>query len=212
MPRAPLENALLILLIVLGVACTALCLDQSGTSVEAQGQLQVQRRIVQLNCRLNEMVQLDGVVGASEICQAGHSVNALMLANLCLEHSSNRYGETVFVWPRVIPRHVLIETELPPVEFVLPVGVPEAVDAGGECNGPLNALILGDHDNVRVSYLSRELSSSLHLSEERRKAGDRRVGQATKEVIGDPVRPRCFVGELPHQFTKQGSVGRCCLC
>ena len=74
-----------------------------------------------------------------------------MFANFSFEHPTNSYGKTVFVRSCIVPWHVLIKAELPSVEFVLLVGVPKPVDARGECNGSLDALILWKRDDVGAS-------------------------------------------------------------
>ena len=76
-----------------------------------------------------------------------------MLANLGFEHSSNCNGEAVLIRTCMIPWHVLVQAELPFVKIVLAIAVPKPVDAGGESDRSLNALALGDHDDVGVPQL-----------------------------------------------------------
>ena len=89
-----------------------------------------------------------------------------LLAYLCFEHPANRDGEAVFVMSCMIPRHVLIQTKLPSLEVVLPVQVPKTIEAGCEGNGPLDALVLRDHDDVGVPHLKWKFSRMFHLSEQ----------------------------------------------
>ena len=74
-------------------------------------------------------LELYRVIEAGEVCQTGHGVDALVLANLSLQHSSDRNGEAVFVRACKVPWHILIQRQLPAVKLVLPVGVPQPVKA-----------------------------------------------------------------------------------
>ena len=94
--------------------------------------------VLQFPGRLDEV---NRVVEASQVCQAGHGVDALMFSNLGFKHPAHSDGEAIFVRPCMIPGHVIIEAELPSLEFVLPVGVPKTIKTGGEGNGPLDALV-----------------------------------------------------------------------
>ena len=147
-----LEDALLI---VLGITSNALCLDQPGARVEVQSKLEVKRGVVQLHGGLDEMIQLHRVVEAGEVSKAGDGMNALMLANLSFERATNCNGEAVLMWSCMIPWHVHVQAELPFVKIVLAVAVPKPVDARGESDRSLNALALGDHDDVGVPQLKR---------------------------------------------------------
>ena len=174
--RAALEDTLLV---VAGLTRNALGLNESRTRVKVQSKLQVKRRVIQLLGRLDEMVQLDSVIKAGEICQASDRVDALVLANLCFEHSPDRDAETIFVRSGMIPGHVIVQSQLPSLKFVLPIGVPQAVQAGGEGNRSLNPLILWDHDNVGVTELKWKLRLLFHLSKKLRELLHCRVWQMT---------------------------------
>ena len=63
--RAALEDALLI---VLGLTRDAFSLKKPWPGIEIECQLEVKWRVVQVHGRLNDVVQGDGVVEASEVC------------------------------------------------------------------------------------------------------------------------------------------------
>ena len=160
--RTTLKDAFLI---VGGIACNAFCLDEPRASVKVKRKLQVQRWIMEFFGWFNEVVKLHCVVKAGEVCQTGHSVDALVLANLSLQHSPDRDGKAVFVRACKVPWHILVQRQLPAMELMLPVRVPQPVKARCKGNGPLDALILWDHDNVGVSKLDGKFSRALHLGE-----------------------------------------------
>ena len=124
--RTTLKDAFLI---VGGIASNAFCLDEPGASVEVKRKLQVQRWIMEFFGWFDEVVKLYRVIEAGEVCQTGHGVDALVLANLSLQHSSDRNGEAVFVRACKVPWHILIQRQLPAVKLVLPVGIPQPVKA-----------------------------------------------------------------------------------
>ena len=157
---APLQNAMGV---VPRITSYAFGLKQTGPRIEIQSQLEMDRRIVELRRRLNDVVQVDGVIETGQVSQTGHSVDALVLLDLRLQHSPNRNGEAVPLGSCLIPGKLIIQGHLPALDVVLPVGIPKAVEAGGQGNRPLDLGRLGNEDNVGVSKLRRQKCRSFHL-------------------------------------------------
>lgn len=53
----------------------------------------------------------------------------------------------------MIPWHVLIKPQLPSLEVMLAIAVPQAIKARGEGYRPLDALALGNHHDVGMAHL-----------------------------------------------------------
>ena len=94
------------------------------------------------------------------------------------------------------------------LQLKFPVTIPKPVEAGGEGNGPLYVLVLGDQNDVGVAKLSGKQSCSFHLSEQLSQSFNRRVRKMSQEVIRNPVWPCRFVWQPLHHFVENDSVQR----
>ena len=201
--RAALEDAMRV---VFGVPSNALSLYQSRTRIQIQCQLEVDRRIVELSSRLQDAVQVDGVIKTGQISQARDRVDSLALANFRLEHASDRDGEAVSFWSGLIPRKVVIQSHLPALDVMLPVRIPNSIEARCQGNGTFHLGRLGNENDVGVPQLSRQQGLPLHLGEKGTQSLDRRKGQVPKHIIRDSIRPRSFVGKSSKELLQNRRV------
>ena len=74
-----LKNALGIMS---GIASNPFSLKEPGPPVEIQGQLEMNRRVVQGRSRLNDVIQVDRVVETGKVRQAGDRVDSLVFPDL----------------------------------------------------------------------------------------------------------------------------------
>ena len=77
--RATLKNALGI---VSGIASNPFGLNEPGPPVEIQGQLEVNRRVVQGRGRLDDVIQVDRVIETGKVREAGDRVDSLVFPDL----------------------------------------------------------------------------------------------------------------------------------
>ena len=126
------------------LAIDAFHLNGPGTSVEVKSQLQMQRRISKLTSWFDDGVQVDMIIEAREIRQAGDGVGALMFGYLSVQHAADGNAQTILAWSGLIPREVFIQGELPPLKVRLSHMAPYPVQAAGEGNGPLHLVVFGN--------------------------------------------------------------------
>ena len=90
-------------------------------------------------------------------------MDALVLFDLGLQHTTNRNGKAVPLGSCLIPWKLIVQGHLPGLDVMLPIGVPNAIEAGGQGNRPLDLGGLGNEDNVGVGELRGQKSRSFHL-------------------------------------------------
>ena len=98
----------------------------------------------------------------------------------------------------------LMQGQLPLVDVMLPVGIPNTVQAGGQGDGPFDFAALRDERNVGVAHLDGQKSLAFHLGEKTSKSGHSRVRKVPQHVVGDAVRSRCFVWKAPEELLQKG--------
>ena len=134
---------------------SAFRLDGAGPSVEVQCELEMQRRVAEFAGRFNDLVEIYMVIEASEVCWTCDRVDALMFCNLCMEHSSNCYAETVSSRPRLVPRKGVMQGELPSLKNSFSAGAPNTIKATCQSNGSFDLAVLWNEHDVGCPKLYR---------------------------------------------------------
>ena len=122
--RTALEDAPLIML---RFPTDAFGLDGPRACIQVQSQFEVHHRVLQDPGRFDDVVQIDGVIEARQVSQTGHRVNAMVLGDFRFEHTAYGDREAILVGPRFVPGKFLVKSQLPSLQVILAVAIPDAI-------------------------------------------------------------------------------------